>query len=176
MSEFKFVQWGLGVPVDYQRLNAMMLNEDYVRQLAEPAPRGIIAWRSVSGSTYSNPTGIMQDVSGLNNISFTVESGRAISFEFQSGGLYSPSTQVELRFGLLIDAVPISDISSTVLPVGSYEPSIVYTWFPTTALTAGSHTVSAQFVSNNAASSIQIGRSSRCELIVRDEGIFTGAV
>ena len=33
MSEFKFVQWGKNVPVDYQRLNTMMINEQYLKDV-----------------------------------------------------------------------------------------------------------------------------------------------
>jgi hypothetical protein len=175
MTEFKFVQWGKGTPVDYQRLNAMMLNEQYLKDVVDNTPKGVLAWKSVTGSTYSNPTGSTQDVTNLSNIVFDVQKDRMISFEVQSGRLYSPTTTVELRFSLSIDGVNTGDISGTVVYGTTYQSPVVYTWMPSEALSQGTHTVSAQFVSNNAPTSIQIGQSSRCSLIVRDEGSFISA-
>jgi len=175
MSEFKFVQWGRGIPVDYQRLGQMMSNEDYLRERIDPAPKGVIAWKSVAGSTYSTPTGAMQNITNLENITFNVEENRLISFEFQSGRIYSASSTIEVRFGILIDGVATSDISGTVALSGGYASPVVYTWIPGESLSKGSHTVTVQFVSNNVASNLQIGNSSRCSLIVRDEGEFISA-
>jgi hypothetical protein len=129
----------------------------------------------VAGSTYSTPTGAAQDVTNLTNIPFDVEENRLISFEFQSGRLYSPTVITEVRFSLLIDNVNTGDISGTYVSAGLYNSPAVYTWIPSSALSKGSHTVSAQFVSTNVASSLQIGNSSRCSIIVRDEGPFISA-
>lgn len=175
MSEYKFVQWGKGIPVDYQRLGQMVSNEQYLKNIVDDTPRGVLAWKSVDGSTYGTPTGIAQDVTNLSNIPFDVQEDRLISFEFQSGRLYSPTTTIEVRFSLLIDNVNTGDISGTVVVAGEYVSPVVYTWIPSSALSRGSHTVSTQFVSNNAATSLQIGNSSRCELIIRDEGPFIDA-
>lgn len=173
MSEYKFVQWGKGVPVDYQRLGQMVSNEQYLKDVLDRTPRGTLAWKSVAGSAYSNPTGIMQNVTNLANISFDVEENRLISFEFQSGRLHSPTTTIEVRFQLLIDNVGTGDVSGTVIVGGEFTGPVVYTWAPVNPLSKGTHTVSAQFVSNNTPSALQIGNQSRCSLIVRDEGRFT---
>ena len=193
MSEFKFVQWGLGVPVDYQRLNAMMLNEDYVKQLAEPAPRGIIKRVNVAGANYTSPTGGNQNVSGLSDIKFTTEANRIISFEFQSGRIRLDTADqiLELRFSFIVDGVkepmPVgaSDHSGTVMyhtgSNGHYDPGsftlnygapVVFTYVPSTALSAGDHTVTASFVSNAVASTFAIGDNSTNSVIIRDEGSF----
>ena len=173
MSEYKFVQWGKGVPVDYQRLGQMVSNEQYLKDVLDRTPRGTLAWKSVAGSSYSTPTGIMQNVTNLANISFDVEENRLISFEFQSGRLHSPTLQIEVRFQLLIDNVGTGDVSGTVVTAGGYTGPVVFTWAPPEPLSKGTHTVSAQFVSNNSASALQIGNLSRCSIIVRDEGRFT---
>jgi hypothetical protein len=175
MSEYKFVQWGKGIPVDYQRLGQMVSNEQYLKDIVDDTPRGVLAWKSVAGSTYATPTGIAQNVTNLSNIPFDVEENRLISFEFDSGRLHCPANTVEVRFSLLIDNVNTGDVSGTVVVAGEYESPASYTWIPTSALSKGAHTVSAQFVSNNAASSLQIGNLSRCSLIVRDEGPFISA-
>lgn len=177
MSEFKFVQWGKGVPVDYQRLGAMMLNEQYLKDVIDDSPRGIVAWKSASGSSYPTPTGGWQDVTTLVNISFDVDADRLISFEFQSGRLYVPSAgfSPEVRFSLSIDGINTGDISGTAVPVGGFSAPVVFTWIPTPPLSKGSHSVTVQFVSNNITSNLQIGNSSRTSLIIRDEGKFISA-
>jgi len=174
MSEFKFVQWGRGIPVDYQRLGQMMSNEDYLKNRIDPSPRGILAWKTIEETSYANPTGGGQNITGLTNITFNVEENRAISFEFQSGRINSDAgINIEVRFFLTIDGANTGDYAGTFVTTSNqFLPPCVYTVIPSTALTKGSHIVTANFVATNASYTLKLGQTSKTSLIIRDEGEF----
>ena len=69
MSEYKFVQWGKGIPVDYQRLGQMVSNEEYLKNKVDFASKGVLAWKQYDagsgGLSLTDPTGGFQPISGL---------------------------------------------------------------------------------------------------------------
>lgn len=179
MSEFKFVQWGKGIPVDYQRLNAMMLNEQYLKDKADPAPRGILLRKRAAAITY-DPSGGWQDMTGLTGLTLTVpENNRLISFEFQSGRCLADAP-CEVRFKLNIDGTPmitsgVDSSSATSITANStinWGPPVVFTTFPASVLTAGTYTITAQFIANSGISVLILGESGCSSLIIRDEGSY----
>lgn len=180
MTEFKFVQWGKGTPVDYQRLNAMMLNEQYLKDVVDSSPRGVLLWKRLTSEVTVDPAGGYDVIPGLSNLTFDVEEERLVSFEFEPGIVQAtPNTIAEVRFGILVD-----DSTLTVKQNGNFyvsdvsgrggSPSVKYV--TTSALSKGTHTVSVIMQANVALTSVIFGRSqSDPLLIVRDEGKFISA-
>jgi hypothetical protein len=178
MSEFKFVQWGKGTPVDYQRLNAMMLNEQYLKDVADRTPKGILLWKSVS-SFVSNPSGGYDPIASLTNLLFDVEEDRLVSMTFYPGTIsgISPVGLADISFGFLLD-----DAVTPVKFAGGYwvfdgrGPSTTLSYVTPVALSKGSHTLSVILQGNDGITTATIGSgNSNPLLIVRDEGKFISA-
>ncbi len=87
MSEFKFVQWGKGVPVDYQRLNAMMLNDQYLKDKVDPSPRGILIWREAAQPSINSTSAV--GLAGFTNLTFDVEANRMIKITWDPGDAFN---------------------------------------------------------------------------------------
>jgi hypothetical protein len=176
MSEFKFVQWGKGTPVDYQRLNAMMLNEQYLKDVADRTPRGVLMWKNSAGIGPLNPSGTYQPVTGFTSLLFDVEENRCISFSFHPGnGLLNTTSQLRIRF--VVDTTNTADITGG----GAYSTGAVYQGYfnagtafhiPTAALSKGNHSISVEFVADEYVTSAFLGNDSGMTLVVRDEGAF----
>lgn len=175
MSEYKFVQWGRGTPVDYQRLGQMSSNEQYLKDIADSTPRGVLAWKIVDGHTYANPSGGVDAVYGLENITFDVEADRSVSFTFYSGAIKNSAANVQCRFGLTLDGTHYISLSSPYSANGVHMSPGSYTWISSQALSKGSHMAYPHFVSDNYPSNITIGLDSKCIFIIRDEGPFVSA-
>lgn len=179
MSEFKFVQWGKGTPVDYQRLNAMMLNEQYLKDVVDATPKGILLWKEIAGFN-ANPTGGVDSIPNLSNLTFDVEEDRLISLTFYPGTIsdMSPVGVADLSFGFLLD-----DATTPVKKAGGYwtydgrGPSTTVAYVTPTSLSKGTHTVSVILVGNSSLTTVNIGlnHGSNPLLIVRDEGKFISA-
>ena len=173
MSEYKFVQWGKGIPVDYQRLGQMVSNEEYLKNKVEYYPRGVLLWKEVTGETFV-ATGALQDLPSLSNLSFDVDSERLISIEFNAGIVFA-SAASNLRTGFVIDnntynLIGGTNISATNLPEPSTSRLIL-----AEALPRGTHTITVQ-VRGDTSVSMTLGYdSTRATLIVRDEGPFISA-
>lgn len=174
MSEFKFVQWGKGVPNDYQRLNAMMINDQYLKDKLDPSPRGIIAWKSVAGPITIDPTGGADNITGFVSLGFDVEANRLISFSFNTSQMFSSSVQAEYRFYFYVDGV-----QSLPCGGGGFAGGADYTsqtpamciW--PSALSQGSHTVTVALQGSATSNDIRLGYAgTTCSLIIRDEGDF----
>jgi hypothetical protein len=179
MSEYKFVQWGKGVPVDYQRLGQMVSNEEYLKSKVDPSPKGVLLWKQRSGIGPLDPSGTYQAVTGFSSLPFDVDENRLISFSFNPGlGFTNSSGQLRFRFS--IDSVYTDDISGG----GSYYGGLAYQgyfspgvsdYIPPEALPKGTHTVSVELVADSTISALYIGNSTKMTLIVRDEGQFISA-
>ena len=175
MSEFKFVQWGRGTPVDYQRLNAMMLNEQYLKDVVDRSPRGVLMWKQTDGIGPIDPSGTYQSVTGFTSLVFDVEEDRCISFFFNPGiGFSNSSGQVRFRF--VIDSVITSDISGggtfySGAFTGYFNAGSLF-YIPTQALSKGTHTVSVELIADSSISALYIGNATTMCLVVRDEGAF----
>lgn len=176
MSEFKFVQWGRGTPVDYQRLNAMMLNEQYLKDVVDRTPRGVLMWKQTAGIGPIDPTGTYQPVSGFTSLLFDVEEDRCISFSFHPGNSFSNIT-AQLRLRFVIDTTNTADITGG----GAYSAGLIYEGYfnagvafhiPSEALSKGTHSVSVEFVADAYATAIHLGTDSGMVLVVRDEGAY----
>jgi len=180
MSEFKFVQWGKGTPVDYQRLNAMMLNEQYLKDVVDATPRGILLWKEVPGFT-ADPTGGYDTVPNLSNLTFDVEENRVVSLAFYPGTIsdMTPIGLADISFGFFLDnaVTPVkqaggyytTDVSST-----GRGPSTTVAYVTPVALSKGTHTVSVLLQGNTGLTQVKVGvnHGSNPLLIVRDEGRF----
>ena len=179
MSEFKFVQWGKGTPVDYQRLNAMMLNEQYLKDIVDATPRGILLWKEIPGFSI-NPTGGYDSIPNLSNLTFDVEEDRVVSLTFYPGTIsdITPIGSADISFGFFLD-----DGVTPVKQAGGYwvfdgrGPSTTVAHVTPIALSKGTHTVSVLLQGNTAITSATIGvnHSSNPLFIVRDEGRFVSA-
>jgi hypothetical protein len=178
MSEFKFVQWGKGTPVDYQRLNAMMLNEQYLKDAADRTPKGVLLWKSVPSFTL-DPTGGYNPIVSLSNLLFDVEEERLVSITFYPGTIsgISPAGAADISFGFLLD-----DAVSPVKFAGGYwvfdgrGPSTTVSYVTPVALSKGSHTVSVIMRGNGDITTASIGTGGSDPLIIiRDEGKFISA-
>lgn len=174
MSEFKFVQWGRGVPVDYQRLGQMMSNEDYLKNKIEPSPKGVICWKTSSAVTI-NPSGGYQDITGFTNITFDVEDNRLIYFEFNPGTMTTDvACQFRLRF--LIDGIAVSESGGGgmgALTGGTgYFASSPAVYVANPALSRGSHSVSVQFIADGGVNTMVFGNVGTITLKVTDEGQY----
>ena len=178
MSEFKFVQWGKGTPVDYQRLNAMMLNEQYLKDVVDLAPRGVLLWKQSSSVTI-NPTGGLDSITNFTNLVFEVEEDRLVTFQFEVGTIPSaiPSGFAQVEYGLIIDGA-----GSAAKQAGGYYvydgrgPSSTLMYVTPEALSKGTHTVSLVMIANGSLDSVQLGTGGSGPLfIVRDEGKFISA-
>lgn len=172
MSEFKFVQWGKGVPADYQRLNAMMLNDQYLKDRVDPSPRGLLIWKQTGQITSINPSGTYQAISGFTSLRFDVEANRMISFYFNPGVVYSDTT-VQVRFRFVIDSANTSDIGGG----GSNGSNVYFSGgaayhIASPALSQGSHTVSVQMIADAASTNMILGNNTQIILAVRDEGAY----
>jgi len=177
MGEFQFVRWGEGVPVDYQRLNAMMLNEQHLKDLVEPLPRGIIMHKTIEIFSI-DPNGGPQNITGLVNLNFTTEPGRLTSFEFHPG-IIAPDVAngFEIRYKITVTEAGGSIVASPengAAVVNDFSnPGVPLVWMYPEALPAGTHNVSVNLVANVSFNSITVGRDlSRVLLIVRDEGAY----
>lgn len=172
MTEFKHVQWGAGIPVEYQRLMAMMNNDQYLRDFAYKAPRGVLMWKAISSVSF-NPDGGLQLISGLTNLPFSCEANRLISIEFNSGILVSDAGG-EIRMSFVIDGVSQPQSSGLYIAVtGGTIGTLPLITVPSTTLAQGAHTVSLQVQANVTITSLTLGGSSGNPLIVvRDEGAW----
>ena len=148
MSEFKFVQWGKGTPVDYQRLNTMMINEQYLKDITDTVPKGIIkqltCTSDITLGAYPNATSLPN----MDNISFSVDVNRSIKFTI-SGKAFknmetTPANAYQLNLFLLIDGTVVSSTVTNVTATLTYNdfPTLIYT--TPNPLSKGSHTVSVQ--------------------------------
>lgn len=174
MSEFKFVQWGAGIPNDYQRLNAMMINDQYLKDKLDPSPRGMLMWKSASTFTI-DPTGGYQNITGFENLTFDVEASRLISFEFNSGPIYT-GTACEYRVRFVIDGVSTSNCGGGGAGASpQHFGASLATYTTPSALTQGSHTVTVQIIATGAVSDLRLGYDGIISLKVRDEGAFLSA-
>lgn len=178
MTEFKFVQWGKGTPVDYQRLNAMMLNEQYLKDAIDPMPKGVLLWKSVP-SFNIDPTGGYDSIATLTNLTFDVDENRLISLTFYPGTIagIDPIGQADISFGFFLD-----DGITPVKFAGGYwvfdgrGTSTTLSYITPTALSKGTHTVSVMFQGNSLLTTATIGYNNSNPLfIVRDEGKFISA-
>ena len=176
MSEYKFVQWGKGIPVDYQRLGQMVSNEEYLKNKVDPSPKGVLLWKQTTGIGPLDPSGTYQAVTGFTSLSFNVDENRLVSFSFNPGvGFTNTSGQVRFRF--VVDSVNTADISGGgsysggLAYQGYFNPGISY-YIPPEALSKGTHTVSVELIADITISALYIGNSSTMILVVRDEGAF----
>lgn len=179
MTEFKFVQWGKGTPVDYQRLNAMMLNEQYLKDAIDPMPRGILLWKEIAGFT-ADPTGGYDPIPNLSNLTFDVEEDRVVSLTFYPGTIsdMTPVGVADLSFGFFLD-----DGVTPVKQAGGYwtydgrGPSTTVAYVTPTSLSKGTHTVSVLLQGNTSLTQVKVGvnHGSKPLLVVRDEGKFISA-
>ncbi len=173
MSEYKFVQWGKGVPVDYQRLGQMVSNEEYLKNKIDPSPKGIILWKSISSFTL-DPTGGQDVITGLNNLAFDVDEDRLISFTFLPGTIAgaSPVALTDVQFHILIDGTNYKNAGGYYTYDGR-GPGPTLGYIHPSALSKGSHSVSIVLVGNGSLTTITVGsNNSNPLLIVRDEGQF----
>lgn len=155
MSEFKFVQWGKGIPNDYQRLNAMMINDQYLKDKLDPSPRGVLAWKSTTSDT-TGTVGAYIDFVGIGTVGFNVEENRMIKISIFAYALTNgnaPGAAAAASFDFKIDGVRVGTPaeaytrmyldSSNVAGNLLHAPLAVY--FTETALSKGYHTVTPQF-------------------------------
>ena len=173
MSEYRFVQWGKGVPVDYQRLGQMVSNEEYLKNKIDPAPKGVIAWKTTSAVTI-NPSGAYQDITGFTNLTFDVDENRLISMEFNPG-LMTTDAQCQMRIRFVVDGIGIAESGGGGM--GSftgtgYFASSPAVYIPSPSLTKGTHTVSVQFIADIGVTSMVFGNAGTVSLKVRDEGVY----
>jgi len=194
MSEFKFVQWGKGTPVDYQRLNAMMINEQYLKDRSDIAPRGVLAWK-VTDSDTTSTAGSRVNFTGIGSVSFNVEANRMLKISLfvytvtNSGAGTTASTNVAgntttyrdpniLEFDLDIDGTLVGNdgggqqriYSDFTLTTSNPAQMINTAYFTTTPLTAGTHTVSPKIYSYPTA----VTAKGQVRLLVEDIGAWVG--
>lgn len=176
MSEYKFVQWGKGIPVDYQRLGQMVSNEQYLKDKFEHTPRGLLMWKQTSGTGPINASGSYQAITGFTSLPFDVEENRSISFFFDAGLLQS-NVSGQIRFKFIIDSTSTEDISGS----GAYYNGLVQEgyshagaclYFSPTALAKGSHTVSVQMIADASMNAVYLGNYTTMIIAVRDEGAY----
>lgn len=145
MAEFKFVQWGKGVPIDYQRLNAMMLNEQYLKDIADASPRGILTLAQSSANTTTSSTVLTWgDISNMGSMSFTVEANRIIKITVNGNYVDNPSTTNDAvtSVGIFLDGSASAAFTTTTYnntQKRSVFPTLVYV--TDTPLSAGTHTL-----------------------------------
>lgn len=150
MGEFNFVQWGKGVPVDYQRLNAMMLNDQYLKDKLDPAPRGILKGKVSSTTfTYTGTPGAANPVTSMaqfSNITFDCEANRMIKMTFT--GSYSTNTANTYNNNIYsyINIDGGSDISQSIIWQydGAFGGFPSFTYLTTSALSQGTHTATVK--------------------------------
>jgi len=174
MSEYKFVQWGKGIPVDYQRLGQMVSNEQYLKDKIDPLPKGVLCWKQISGYNL-NPSGVYQTISTLTNIPFDVEDERLLVFEFNSGVVVA-DLACNYRIGCLIDSTNYSDISGNSISASNLPSSSVSKLVLPEALSKGSHTVTVQIIADAGSASLTIGgNSTKATLTITDVGTYISA-
>lgn len=180
MSEYKFVQWGKGVPVDYQRLGQMASNDEYLKSKVDPVPKGVLAWKQydagTGGLSLTDPTGGFQPISTFTSIPFNCDENRLISFSFNSGRIQSNGAG-EIRWHFVVDGVRSTINQGTIFNSGYYsDPSIFY-YIQPTVLAKGSHTVSVEYIATNTISTVTLGQTNgTISLTVRDEGVYIDPV
>lgn len=155
MSEFKFVQWGKGVPNDYQRLNAMMLNDQYLKDKLDPSPRGVLAWKKTSSSTIVS-VGTTSSFNGIGTVDFDVEENRMIKislfvYNIQSSISGSDPNTANILFSIDGGAASTDDNSAfqrvyydSKMVTGNSANSMMAVYFTDTPLSKGSHNVQPQ--------------------------------
>ncbi len=174
MSDFKFVQWGKNVPVDYQRLGAMMLNEQYLKDIVDTAPRGILAWKTANAVTI-NPSGGYQQVAGFVNIQFDVEANRLISLEFNPGTM-TTNLACQFRIRFVVDGVGVAESGGggmgQLTGATGYFASSPAVYIPAAALSRGTHSVTVEIIADGAVSTLSLGNEGTITLKVEDIGRF----
>jgi hypothetical protein len=151
MSEFKFVQWGKGVPVDYQRLNAMMLNEQYLKDIADVSPRGILA-QALTTSDFSTSTSVLDftAITNMSAISFTVDANRIIKITVNGNYVDNPDVTGTLSDYTTSISIYFDGSATSSFSTQCYNPISKRATFPTliystpTALSAGTHTLAVK--------------------------------
>lgn len=145
MSEFKFVQWGKNVPVDYQRLNTMMINEQYLKDVADKAPRGVLAYAQTTSNTSLTAAGSYTDLSGLSSTSFSVEANRMVKITLTGFSLQTSSSPNAIYLALSIDGAAPTNDSQTIIRLtttnAEHFPNVTYI---NNAFSVGTHTVKPQ--------------------------------
>lgn len=176
MSEYKFVQWGKGIPVDYQRLGQMVSNEQYLKDKIDPSPKGVLAWKESGSIAIVNPSGALQAVTGFQNLSFDVDEDRCITATFAPGQISTTlNASQECRYSIYIDGVSVAS-AGTGSKVDSQLAASPCVWVSETALSKGTHTISVFVQATAATYSLSIGGNSNyVSLIVRDEGKYVQA-
>lgn len=145
MSEFKFVQWGKGVPVDYQRLNVMMLNEQYLKDEVDSRPKGsLLVANQATQVTTSGTNNVLSTVSSMNNLPFNVDSNRIVKFNVTGYAVQNDDvTNAYLVYVLLyIDNTNVATSAVRVIPsdIDAFA-DITYITDPSSPLSQGTHTV-----------------------------------
>lgn len=176
MSEYKFVQWGKGIPVDYQRLGQMASNDEYLKSKVDPAPRGILAWKQydagTGGLSLPDPTGGFQPIAVFTSIPFNCEDDRLITFTFNPGRI-SSNGGGEVRFHFVVDNNRSTINSGHFFDAGYLTDGSPFNYIQTTSLSKGSHTVSVEYIATNTISTLNLASTNGAiSLIVRDEGPY----
>lgn len=186
MSEFKFVQWGKGVPNDYQRLNAMMINEQYLKDKLDPSPRGVLAWKKSDSQTTAS-VNVFTNFNGIDTVDFDVEENRMIKISFYVYGMLSSNAGTAAPNGsntaivvLSIDGSALNSnndgsvmrfYADTGMTTSNNGGSMTFVYFTDTPLAKGSHSVTPQIAAGAfAATSVTAVPSIR--LLVEDIGAF----
>lgn len=165
MSEFKFVQWGKGVPVDYQRLNAMMLNDQYLKDKVDPSPRGILIWREVAQPGVTGGLGY-NNFANFSNLTFDVEANRMIKITWDPGQA-TANTYSGFYIQVVVDLAVVSVIRMNIAWANGINIALTPTTAILNSLSQGSHTISVQGASDPTATWTGIGTA---RLIVEDIG------
>lgn len=171
MSEYKFVQWGKGIPVDYQRLGQMASNAQYLKDRIDPSPKGIILWKQLSGLS-ATATGAWQNVTSLVTLPFDVSDDRLISVELNTGIINTGNIACNVSFSFTIDGNFYSEIGGTNVSASNLRETAVARYIVPTPLTKGSHTITVQMLADTGAILTIGALNSRVTLTIRDEGQF----
>ena len=147
MANFTSVLWQPRSPVTYTNLAAMSENDQYLKDLIEPAPRGVLGLSKKTssagtGSTtnaWSNPFG--------STITFSVEANRYIRSTFFCMDIFGAGGTCLYSAVIKIDGTIVAQARATA--ENGYQRAMPPCMAVTTGLSAGSHTAIVEIAKIN---------------------------
>lgn len=176
MADFTTVQWEPKTPLSYDRFSSMMENDTYLKDLIEPAPRGVKAWKQ-STSTHA-VTSVVNDYQVPNSLtfSFTADADRMYRITYHCVDVLGVNGVALTSIIIKVDGTIVQQTRTTT--EAGYHRPMPRCIAVVTGLSAGSRTVSVEAAKvqgeSSASSILNAYSNSPMYLLVEDIGAYVG--
>jgi len=173
MAKFESVRFGENTPVSYDKLNYMMLNDQYNKDELRKIPKGVLA-------TYKTGIAVLAQNTPFNlslDIPFTVDDSRLVKITVTCGTFESTVTGEIMNLSVQIDGIDVgpkatgvSAALSTSVAYGRPVAELAHIVSP--ALTKGTHTLDLVVSGKGAVGSLFSVSSPFVWILVEDIGPY----